>query len=62
MKKLLTVLVIALMLTGIALSVSADPIEVGGECCSFASFARVLPVKGPVGFTLCCSPIEVGGE
>ena len=31
MKRLLAVLAIALMLTGIALSVSADPINVGGS-------------------------------
>jgi hypothetical protein len=62
MKKLLAVLLVALMLTGVALSVSADPIDVGGDYCSSAAFVPIWPVKGPIGFSLCCGPIDVGGD
>jgi len=64
MKKLLAVLLVALMLTGVALSVSADPIDVGGNFTSSASkvLVPVWPVKGPIGFSTCCGPIDVGGN
>jgi len=64
MKKLLAVLLVALMLTGIALSVCADPIDVGGSFTASASRTLVpsRPVKGPIGFSACCGPIDVGGS
>ena len=73
MKKLLAVLMIALMLAGIALSVAADPIEGGGNFTSSASKTTgpaVYKGKGnPQGdpfqapeVVLLSSPIEVGGN
>jgi len=65
MKKLLIVLLAALMLTGVALSVSADPINVGGDCCGFTSGVRGHHVPLPVefdGVVLCSGPINVGGD
>ena len=64
MKRLFAILAIALMLTGIALSVSADPIDVGGKFTAFSTrvLGPVLPVKGPIGFSTCCGPIDVGGK
>lgn len=73
MKRLLAVLAIALMLTGIALSAIADPIEVGGNFTSSASSScgpsvykgkgnpQGVPFQIPEAVTL-CSPIEVGGN
>ena len=73
MKRWSAVLAIALVLTGIALSAMADPIEVGGSFTSSASSTRgpaVYMGKGnpqgvpfgiPQTVTL-CSPIEVGGS
>ena len=73
MKRLLAVLAIALMLTGIALSVSADPIEVGGNFTSSASSSvgpalykgkgnpQGVPFQVPE-FSVLLSPIEVGGN
>ena len=64
MKRLLAVLLVVLMLTGIALSVSADPIDVGGKFTASSSsiLGPVVPVKGPIGFSMCCGPIDVGGK
>jgi len=74
MKKLLAVLLVALMLTGVALSVCADPIDVGGSFTSSSSSRStgpvVFPGKGdPQGVPflaptaeLLLSPIDVGGS
>jgi hypothetical protein len=72
MKRLLAILAIALMLTGIALSVSADPIGVGGSFTSSAARSGVMsfpgkgsPHGGPFSAqleTLLLSPIGVGGS
>ncbi len=64
MKRLLALLAIALVLTGIALSVCADPIDVGGKFTASSSsiLGPVFPVKGPIGFSTCCGPIDVGGK
>ena len=64
MKRLLAGLLVALMLTGIALSVSADPIDVGGNFTSFTSGLRGPAADGPrsPGFIVLCSPIDVGGN
>jgi len=73
MRRLLAVLAIALVLTGIALSAMADPIEVGGDYTAFSSTSRGpavykgkgdpqgIPFQIPEVVTL-CSPIEVGGD
>ena len=62
MKRLLSVLAIALVLAGIGLSAFADPIEVGGNFTSsaFTSGKRVPPQIPEV--VVLCSPIEVGGN
>jgi hypothetical protein len=67
MKRLLAVLAIVLMLTGIALSVSADPINVGGSCgfCSTPINVGGSYTLSPInvgGSMLTCSPINVGGS
>ena len=73
MKKLLAVLLIALMLTGLALSVSADPTNVGGSFTASSSGVRgptIYPGKGiPQGIpfqiveaNLLLSPTNVGGS
>lgn len=66
MRKLLAVLAIALMLTGIALSVSADPIQVGGTfACSPIQVGGTRVAFSPIQvggtFTITSSPIQVGG-
>jgi len=66
MRKLLAVVVIALMMTGIAISVSADPINVGGTCFCFSpiNVGGTSFVSGPInvgGTSFLCSPINVGG-
>ena len=73
MKRLLALLAIALVLAGIALSVCADPIHVGGEFTSSMSSSRGpavytgngdpqgVPFQALGAITL-CSPIHVGGE
>jgi len=73
MKKLLAALLVALMLTGMALSVVADPIDVGGDftASSFTSRGPAvfkgkgnpqgIPFQIPEVVTL-CSPIDVGGD
>lgn len=66
MKKLLVILAIALVLTGIALSASARPINVGGTCSFFApiNVGGTGTQLGPInvgGTCLLLSPINVGG-
>lgn len=73
MKRLVAALLVALMLTGIALSVTADPINVGGDYTLSASSSRGpavykgngnpqgVPFETPEIATL-CSPINVGGD
>ncbi len=54
MKRLLAVLAIGILLTGIAMSVSADPIQVGGTS------MVPSPIQGGGTYTT-SSPIQVGG-
>ncbi|GAF83793.1 unnamed protein product [marine sediment metagenome] len=61
MKKQLAVLLIALMLTGIALSVSADPIDVGGNSAPSLP-GPVVHELGSLEFNALCTPIDVGGN
>jgi len=66
MRKLLVVLAIALMVTGMAISASADPINVGGTCFCFSpiNVGGTSFVSGPInvgGTSFSCSPINVGG-
>jgi len=72
MKRVLAVLLIGLMLTGIAITVLADPINVGGEYTLSSSTRGPAVFKGkgdPQGVPfqiptveLCSTPINVGGE
>jgi hypothetical protein len=71
MKRLLAILVIVLALTGIALSVCADPIGVGGSFTSSAPGTimafpgKGLPQGGPFSVqieSVLLSPIGVGGS
>ncbi len=66
MKRLFAVLTIALLLMGLALSVSADPIGVGGTFTSSSSGDKLVPYPGkvlPFEPLLDCTsgPIGVGG-
>ena len=72
MKRLLAVLLIALMVAGIALVASADPIDVGGSFTASSSSTGPAVYKGkgnPQGVPfqvpaveLLLSPIDVGGS
>ncbi len=68
MKRLLVILAIGILLTGIAVSTSADPIGVGGTFTSSAGHrvsafpGKGLPQGGPFAVeSLLLSPIGVGG-
>ena len=56
MKRMLAVLAIGILLVGIGLSASADPIHVGG---SISVDSAPIHVGGSI---LMCSPIHVGGS